>query len=212
MIGHLRGTLLSKKPYHIVLEVGGVGYELRVPYSVSQLPREGQSLALVVHTHVREDAITLYGFKTPGEREAFLELLTVKGVGPKVAITALSGHSPQDIRSAVRRNNPLALVIPGIGPKTAERIVHELRDRMAAEEEPAAEPPAPALGEAAEETVSALENMGCEPRLALRAVREVLQSSEQSAASSSRAGARDPLVTFEALMKAALQWLREKKR
>jgi len=212
MIGHLRGTLLSKKPYHIVLEVGGVGYELRVPYSVSQLPREGQPLALVVHTHVREDAIALYGFKTPGEREAFLELLTVKGVGPKVAITALSGHSPQDIRSAVRRNNPLALVIPGIGPKTAERIVHELRDRMAAEEEPAAEPPAPALGEAAEETVSALENMGCDPRLALRAVREVLQSSEQSAASSSRAGARDPLVTFEPLMKAALQWLREKKR
>lgn len=212
MIGHLRGTLLSKKPYHIVLEVGGVGYELRVPYSVSQLPKEGQSLSLVVHTHVREDALTLYGFKTPGEREAFLELLTVKSVGPRIALTALSGLSPQDIRSAVRRNNPLALVIPGIGPKTAERIVHELRDRLAPAEEPAAEPHAPPLGEAAEEAVSALENMGCDPKLALRAVREVLQSSEQPAASSSRAQARDPLDGFEAIMKAALQWLRERKR
>jgi Holliday junction DNA helicase RuvA len=199
MIGHLRGTLLTKKPYHIVLEVGGVGYELRVPYSVSQLPKEGQALSLVVHTHVREDALTLYGFKSAGEREAFQELLTVKGVGPKVALTALSGLSPQDIRSAVRRNNPLALVIPGIGPKTAERIVHELRGRLEIEEEPAAEGAAPSLGEAAEEAISALENMGCEPKLAQRAVREVLQSQKVEA-------------TFETLMKAALQWLREKKR
>lgn len=198
MIGHLRGTLHSKKPYHVVLEVGGVGYELRVPYSVSQLPKEGQALSLIVHTHVREDAITLYGFKTSAEREAFLELLTVKSVGPKIALTALSGLTPQEIRSAVRRNNPLALVIPGIGPKTAERIVHELRDRLAVEQEPE-EAPGPALGEAAEEAVSALENMGCEPKLALRAVREVLQSQKGEAA-------------FEGLMKAALQWLREKKR
>ena len=199
MIGHLRGTLHSKKPYHIVLEVGGVGYELRVPYSVSQLPKEGQSLSLIVHTHVREDAITLYGFKTPAERDAFHELLTVKGVGPKIALTALSGLAPQEIHSAVRRNNPLALVIPGIGPKTAERIVHELRGRLALEEEAAPEAPAPALGEAAEEAVSALENMGCDPKLAVRAVREVLQSHKGEA-------------TFEGLMKAALQWLRERKR
>ncbi len=209
MIGHLRGTLFSKKPYQIVLEVGGVGYELRVPYSTSQLPREGQSLSLVVHTHVREDAITLYGFKTAAERNTFLELLTVKSVGPKIALTALSGLTPQDIANAVRRSNPLALVVPGIGPKTAERIVQELRDRFGPAREAEPEPAVPAMSEAAEEAVSALENMGCEPKLAARAVREVLQSSEQLAASSSRAKARD--LNFEALMKGALQWLREKR-
>jgi len=198
MIGHLRGTLLSKKPYQIVLEVAGVGYELRVPYSTSQLPKEGEALSLVVHTHVREDALTLYGFKTLAERDTFLDLLTVKSVGPRIALTALVGLTPQDIASAARRNNPLALVVPGIGPKTAERIVQELRGRLAPAG-PEAEAPAPPLGESAEEAVSALENMGCEFKLARRAVREVLESHKGEA-------------TFEGLMKAALQWLREKKR
>lgn len=197
MIGHLRGTLLSKQPYQIVLDVGGVGYDLHVPYSTSQLPREGQPLTLVVHTHVREDAITLYGFKTPAERETFLQLLTVKNVGPKMAVMALAGLSPQEIQNAVRRNNPLALVVPGIGRKTAQRIVQELRDRFVPAAEP--EPVGPPLSGAAEEAVSALENMGCESRLAARAVHEVLQSSPA-----------DP--SFEALMKGALQWLREKRR
>jgi Holliday junction DNA helicase RuvA len=210
MIGHLRGTLLSKKPYQLVLEVAGVGYELRVPYSTSQLPAAGQPLTLVVHTHVREDAITLYGFKSPAEREAFLQLLTVKNVGPKMALMALAGLTPEEISSAVRRNNPLALIVPGIGPKTAERIVQELRDRLAPAAE--AEAPGPALGEAADEAVSALENMGCESKLAIRAVREVLQSSAARAPSSSQAQARDSLLTFEALVKGALQWLREKRR
>lgn len=196
MIGHLRGTLLSKKPYQIVLDVAGVGYELRVPYSTSQLPAAGKELTLMVHTHVREDAITLYGFKTPAERDTFLQLLTVKTVGPKVALMALAGLAPEEIASAVRRNNPLALVVPGIGRKTAERIVQELRDRF--EPTPAAEPARPPLGEAAEEAVSALENMGCDSKVAARAVREVLQSLEADAG-------------FEALMKGALQWLREKR-
>jgi Holliday junction DNA helicase RuvA len=197
MIGHLRGTLHAKKPYQIVLDVDGVGYELRVPYSTSQLPAQGKPLSLIVHTHVREVAITLYGFKTAAERDTFLQLLTVKNVGPKMALMALAGLSPDEIGSAVRRNNPLALVVPGIGRKTAERIVQELRDAY----EPAAgvEPEAPALGDAADEAVSALENMGCETKLATRAVREVLQS---------RAGEE----SFEALMKGALQWLREKRR
>jgi len=210
MIGHLRGALLSKKPFQILLDVNGVGYQLRVPYSISQLPANGKELALVVHTHVREDAITLYGFKTEAERETFEQLLTVKNVGPKMALMVLAGVTPQDIAQAVRRNNPLSLVVPGIGPKTAERIVQELRGRY----EPAAEPaPAgPPLTEAAEEAVSALENMGCDPKLAARAVREVIESSEQLAASSSRAQARDLQVSFEALMKGALQWLRERKR
>ncbi|MFQ5778193.1 MAG: Holliday junction branch migration protein RuvA [Terriglobia bacterium] len=208
MIGHLRGTLHFKKPYQIVLDVAGVGYQLRVPYSTSQLPATGKELALVVHTHVREDALTLYGFKTPAERDTFLKLLTVKTVGPRVALMALAALAPEEIASAVRRNNPLALVVPGIGRKTAERIVQELHDRFAPLAE--LEPARPALSEAAEEAVSALENMGCEAKLALRAVREVLQSSEQLAASSSRAKPRDQ--SFETLMKGALQWLREKRR
>ncbi|MFB3140173.1 MAG: Holliday junction branch migration protein RuvA [Candidatus Acidiferrales bacterium] len=197
MIGHLRGSLLAKEPYQIVLDVGGVGYQLRVPYSTSQLPAIGEKLALVVHTHVREDAITLYAFKSPAERDAFYQLLKVKSVGPKLALMALAAHSPADIASAVRRNNPLALVVPGIGRKTAERIVQELRDTFAAAAEP--EPAGALLTGAAEEAVSALENMGCEAKLAAQAVQAVLQSGTQS-------------DTFEALMKGALQWLREKRR
>lgn len=197
MIGHLRGSLLAKKPYQIVLDVGGVGYQLRVPYSTSQLPAIGEKLALVVHTHVREDAIILYGFKSPAERDAFYQLLKVKSVGPKLALMALAAHSPADIASAVRRNNPLALVVPGIGRKTAERIVQELRDTFAAAAEP--EPAGALLTGAAEEAVSALENMGCEAKLAAQAVQAMLQSGTQS-------------DTFEALMKGALQWLREKRR
>lgn len=197
MIGHLRGTLLSKKPYQILLEVNGVGYELRVPYSSSQLPPTGKEFSLVVHTHVREDSIVLYGFKSPQERETFERLLTVKNVGPKMALMALAALSPPDIAGAVRRNNPMALVVPGIGRKTAERIVQELRDTFAAPTEPST--PASALSAAAEEAVSALENMGCDAKLAAKAVEAVLQSGHDS-------------QSFEQLMKGALQWLREKRR
>ncbi|MGH9788388.1 MAG: Holliday junction branch migration protein RuvA [Candidatus Acidiferrales bacterium] len=199
MIGHLRGTLLSKKPYQILLDVNGVGYEVRVPYSTSQLPGQGKELSLVIHTHVREDALTLYGFKSAGEREMFLQLLTVKNVGPKMALMVLAAVSPADIKGAIKRNNPLSLVVPGIGPKTAERIVQELRNTFVPVELEPAPPAGPPLSEAAEEAVSALENMGCDPKLAERAVREVLQSSKGEKA-------------FDALMKGALQWLRERKR
>jgi len=141
MIGHLRGTLLSKKPYQILLDVNGVGYEVRVPYSTSQLPAQGKELSLAIHTHVREDALTLFGFKSAAEREMFLQLLTVKNVGPKMALMVLAAVSPADITNAIKRNNPLSLVVPGIGPKTAERIVQELRGTFVAVElEPA--PPA----------------------------------------------------------------------
>jgi Holliday junction DNA helicase RuvA len=177
-------------------------------------------LSLVIHTHLREDALALYGFKTAAERESFLQLQTVKSIGPKMALMILAAFTPADIANAVRRNNPLALVVPGIGPKTAERIVQELRDALAPREVATGEPPVPPLEGAAAEAVSALENMGCEPKLAARAVREVIESNAQLAASSSRvsraqpreAPARDPLVSFESLMKGALQWLREKKR
>jgi Holliday junction DNA helicase RuvA len=161
-----------------------------------------------VHTHVREDAITLYGFKTPAERETFLQLMTVKTVGPKVSLMALAGLSPEEIASAVRRNNPLALVVPGIGRKTAERIVQELRDTFQPVPAEAERGGAP-LSAAAEEAVSALENMGCEPKVAARAVREVLESKRASAREGQSRGTEE---SFEALMKGALQWLREKRR
>jgi len=199
MIGHLRGTLLSKKPYQILLDVNGVGYEVRVPYSTSQLPAQGKELSLVIHTHVREDALLLYGFKSAAEREMFLQLLTVKNVGPKMALMVLAAVSPADITGAIKRNNPLSLVVPGIGPKTAERIVTELRNTFVPVELEPTPPVGPPLSEAAEEAVSALENMGCDPKLAQRAVREVLESAKGEAG-------------FENLMKGALQWLRERKR
>ncbi len=199
MIGHLRGTLLSKKPYQILLDVNGVGYEVRVPYSTSQLPAQGKELSLVIHTHVREDALALYGFKTAAEREMFLQLLTVKNVGPKMALMVLAAVSPADITNAIKRNNPLSLVVPGIGPKTAERIVSDLKGSLGAVELEPAALAGPPLSEAAEEAVSALENMGCDPKLAQKAVREVLQSSKGE-------------MAFDALMKGALQWLRERKR
>jgi len=200
MIGHLRGTLLSKKPYQILLDVNGVGYDVRVPYSTSQLPGEGREVSLVIHTHVREDALTLYGFKTPAERESFLQLQTVKNVGPKMALMVLAAFTPADIAAAVRRNNPLALVVPGIGPKTAERVVQELRDQFAPTEA-AADAPVPLPEGAASEAASALENMGCDPKLAARAVREVLESSPAKST-----------PNFESLMKGALQWLRERRK
>jgi len=198
MIGHLKGKLLAKKPYQAVVDVNGVGYELRVPYSSSQLPGVGAEIVFTVRTHVREDALTLYGFKTGVEREVFDQLVTVKGIGPRIALTALSALHPHDIVKAVRRQEPKALVVPGIGPKTAQRIVQELSDTFEARygSEKVEEM---GLGGAAEEAVSALENMGADSKLAKKAVEAVLKRTPGS-------------DNFEAIMKGALQWLREKKK
>ena len=131
MIGHLRGTLLSKKPYQILLDVNGVGYEVRVPYSTSQLPGQGKELSLVIHTHVREDALALYGFLRADEKRLFERLIAVSGIGPKLAITILSGMPTEQMVAAIRGNDAALLTrIPGIGRKTAERMVLELRDKL----------------------------------------------------------------------------------
>ncbi len=133
MIGFLRGTVLEKAPERLLVDVQGVGYELRVPLSTFyQVGEPGALVALHVHTHVREDALQLFGFLTVLEQQVFERLIGVSGIGPKLAIAVLSGIEPADFVAAVERQDVARLTrVPGVGKKTAERIVLELRDRLA---------------------------------------------------------------------------------
>ena len=132
MIGRLAGKLQEKRPEGIVLDVGGVGYDVRVPLSTFlELPDEGKTLALWIHTYVREDALHLYGFLTREERAAFVLLLGISGVGPRVALALLSGLPVARFVQAIRRGDLAALRgVPGVGTKTAERILVDLRDKV----------------------------------------------------------------------------------
>ena len=132
MIAHLTGTILTKQPNAVVIDVNGVGYEVTIPVSTFyELGDVGAQASLRVHTHVREDAIQLFGFRTGREKELFLRLTSVSGIGPKLGITFLSGTSPEDLIAAIRSNDLARLVsIPGVGRKTAERVVIELRDKI----------------------------------------------------------------------------------
>src|SRR5262249_18480733 len=134
MIAHLSGTLLSKQATAVIVNVGGVGYEVTIPLSTFyDLDEPGSEVQLRIYTHVREDALQLYGFKTARERELFLRLISVSGIGPKLGITLLSGMSADEMIASIRTNNLARLtLIPGIGRKTAERLVMELRDKVAA--------------------------------------------------------------------------------
>jgi Holliday junction DNA helicase RuvA len=133
MIAHLSGTLLSKQATSVILEVAGVGYEVSIPLSTFyELEDPGSSVQLRIYTHVREDALQLYGFKTARERELFMRLISVSGIGPKLGITLLSGMSADEMIASIRTNNLAKLtLIPGVGRKTAERLVMELRDKVA---------------------------------------------------------------------------------
>jgi holliday junction DNA helicase RuvA len=133
MIAHLSGTLLSKQATSVILDVGGVGYEITIPVSTFyDLEEPGSNVQLRIYTHVREDALQLYGFKTARERELFLRLISVSGIGPKLGITLLSGMSADEMIASIRTNNLARLtLIPGVGRKTAERLVMELRDKVA---------------------------------------------------------------------------------
>jgi holliday junction DNA helicase RuvA len=133
MIAHLSGTLLSKHATSVVLDVAGVGYEVTIPLSTFyELEDAGSKVQLRIYTHVREDALQLYGFKSTRERELFLRLISVSGIGPKLGITLLSGMSADEIIASIRTNNLARLtLVPGIGRKTAERLVIELRDKVA---------------------------------------------------------------------------------
>ena len=132
MIAHLRGKLLAKHPNQVVVETSGVGYEVNISIpTFSELPANGAEVALHVHTHVREDVIALYGFLRPAEKQLFEKLMTVSGIGAKLAITILSGMAADEMAGAIRGNDLARLTrIPGIGKKTAERMVLELRDKL----------------------------------------------------------------------------------
>jgi Holliday junction DNA helicase RuvA len=174
MIALLRGSLLEKHPNQAIVETGGVGYDVIIPVSTfTRLPEAGQEVRLRIHTHVREDALALYGFSTQDEKALFEKLIAVSGIGPKLAVTILSGLAAPDLINAIRRGELDRLVrIPGIGRKTAERMVLELRDKLpaAAGEEPAA--PAAALTAVDQDVLSALLNLGCGRPQAETAVRK----------------------------------------
>jgi Holliday junction DNA helicase RuvA len=141
MIAYLSGTLLSKQATSAIVDVGGVGYEVAIPLSTFyELGDAGSPVQLRIYTHVREDAIQLFGFKTARERELFLQLISVNGVGPGLAIKLLSGMNADEMIASIRTNNLVRLVaIPGVGRKTAERLVVDLRDKIAALSSPALE-------------------------------------------------------------------------
>jgi Holliday junction DNA helicase RuvA len=133
LIAHITGKLMQKQPNSVIVDVGGVGYELIVPVSTFyELGEPGSNVSLRAYTYVREDALQLYGFRTEREKRLFLLLTSISGIGPKLAITILSGMSADELIPAIRTNDLARLVaIPGVGKKTAERLVVELRDKLA---------------------------------------------------------------------------------
>jgi Holliday junction DNA helicase RuvA len=172
MIAHLRGRLLVKHPNQAVVEAGGVGYDVHISVpTFSELPAAGSEVALFIHTHVREDALALYGFLRPAEKKLFERLIGVSGIGPKLAITILSGMAADDMVAALRAGDVARLTrIPGIGKKTAERMVLELRDKLeglAAAPSPGA---APGVTPVEEDVLSALMNLGYSRPTAERAL------------------------------------------
>ncbi len=169
MIAHLRGRVLAKHPNQVIVETGGVGYDVAISVpTFSDLPAIGSEVALHIHTHVREDALALYGFLRPSEKQLFERLLSVSGIGPKLAITILSGMPADEMVAAIRSNDIAKLTrIPGIGRKTAERMVLELRDKLQSFAEV---PSAPPVSPMEEDVISALVNLGYQRAAAERAL------------------------------------------
>jgi Holliday junction DNA helicase RuvA len=195
MIAQLRGTLADKRPNQVVVDVGGVGYLVHIPlstfYALGELHAE---VALLTHLHVREDAMALYGFLTAHEKHVFELLISASGVGPVLALKILSGMNIDDLVPAVRAGDLARLTrIPGVGRKTAERIVVELRDKLAAMETPGeTQRPVTATGTAAD-VISALLNLGYERRAAEQAVERARKEGESG--------------TFEILLRVTLRQL-----
>jgi len=195
MIGQLRGRLADKRPNQILVDVGGVGYIVAVPLSTyAALGELHTEVTLLIHSHIREDAFSLYGFVSSREKHFFEMLLSASGVGPSLALKILSGMSVEELVPAIRNNDLTRLTkIPGVGRKTAERMVVELRDRLDAvtieKERPA--PASPAGVEA--DVVSALVNLGYDSRLAETSVEEARKSAGTA--------------NFETLLRVALQAL-----
>jgi Holliday junction DNA helicase RuvA len=181
MIAFLRGRVLDKHPNRLIVDVQGVGYEVHVPLSTYyDVGDEGADVALRVHTHVREDALLLYGFLTTLEQQVFERLIGISGIGPKLAISVLSGIEPRELVGAVTRGDVARLTaVPGIGKKTAERIVLELKDRLrqfAAVPAAEAAAPASAADRLHDDLVSALVNLGYHRPQAEKAVESTLKT------------------------------------
>jgi Holliday junction DNA helicase RuvA len=175
MIAHLRGRLLSKHPNQAVVDAGGVGYDVTISVpTFSELPGTGSEVALHIHTHVREDSIALFGFVRPKEKQLFERLIGVSGIGPKLGITILSGMSADEMVGAIRGNDVARLTrIPGIGKKTAERMVLELRDKL---EHFGTAPPVAAASPVEEDVISALVNLGYQRPASERALAAVTRN------------------------------------
>ncbi len=194
MIAQLRGHLADKRPNQLLVDVNGVGYLVHIPlstfYAVGDLHTE---ITLLIHTHVREDAFSLFGFLTSREKHLFELLLSASGVGPVLALKILSGMSVDDLVPAIRAGDLVRLTrIPGVGKKTAERMVVELRDKLAAIEANEAPPPSSRTGPEAD-VISALLNLGYERRAAEKTVEELQSNGIAS--------------SFEVLLRGALQSL-----
>jgi len=169
VIAHLRGRILEKHPNRVVVDVNGVGYDVSVPLSTFYgLGDAGAEVALRVHTHVREDALALYGFATALEQDLFERLISVSGIGPKLALAVLSGIEPAELMSAIERSDVARLTrIPGVGKKTSERVVLELKDHLPRVQPAAAEAPVPSA--VRDDVISALLNLGYHRPLAEKA-------------------------------------------
>lgn len=198
MIAHLSGKLLSKQPNQVIVDVNGVGYEVHVPLSTFyELGEIGSPVQLRIYTHVREDTIALFGFKSAKEKLMFEEVTSISGIGPKLGITILSGMPVDELVAAIRQSNLARLTsIPGIGKKTAERLVVELRDKLAKlGAEPAGEQAAsPGTSQSQEDVVSALVNLGYAKPVAEKAVQTTVSTSKSEPA-------------FEDLLRTALRQL-----
>ena len=201
MIAFLSGKLIEKGANSVIIDVGGVGYEVAIPLSTFyQLGETGSDVQLRIYTHVREDAIQLYGFSTTRDRELFLKLIAVQGVGARSAITMLSGMNADEIITAIRANNLAKLTaIPGVGKKTAERLVVELRDKMADIGAGGAVGPAAGSGSGDngdsmfDDALSALVNLGYQKNAAEKALQQAAESGTE--------------MSVQKLLRAALQRL-----
>jgi holliday junction DNA helicase RuvA len=180
MIAHLRGKLLAKHPNQAVVETAGVGYDVTISVpTFSDLPEAGTEVALHIHTHVREDVIALYGFQRPAEKLLFEKLISVSGIGPKLAITILSGMAADEMVAAIRGNDVARLTrIPGIGKKTAERMVLELRDKLPPATQ-SAEPTVPTMNAVEEDVLSALMNLGYQRAIAEKALTVAMKNAKR---------------------------------
>jgi Holliday junction DNA helicase RuvA len=198
MIAHLCGVLLEKHPNQAIVETAGVGYDVTIPVSTfTKLPDVGAEVRLRIHTHVREDTFALYGFLTQDEKALFEKLIGVSGIGPTLGVKILSGLAAPDLTNYIRRGEVDRLVrIPGIGKKTAERMVLELRDKLPAVSgsEPDSTPAADTLSPVDQDVLSALLNLGCARPNAEAAVR--------------KAKAGGGLTEFEPLFRRTLEMVR----